>query len=108
MKNKFKRVLALITVILIVCFIIATFVVACLDFPNKETVFFSCMMAVIVLPIIAWLLMWMYSVITNRKNIASYRSEEMEETMKQADEIRFKKALKEGAAVAATEEDKEE
>jgi uncharacterized membrane protein len=98
MKNNLKRIMALITVILIVCFVIATFIIACLDFPNKETVFFSCMIGLIVLPIIGWILMWISSTITGRKNVASYRTEEMEETMRQADEIRFKKALEEGAA----------
>lgn len=104
MKNV-KRILALITVILIVGFILATFVIAFLDFPNKENVFFTCMLCVIVLPIAGWILMWMYSVITNRKNVASFRSEEMEETMKQADEIRIKKALEE--AEAATDENQD-
>lgn len=98
MKNNFKRILALITVILIVLAILATLVIAFLDFPNKQTVFFSCMMGVIFLPIVAWFIMWMYSVLTNRKNIASFRSEEMEETMKKADEIRIEKALEEAEA----------
>lgn len=88
MKKNFKRILALITVILIVCFILATLVIAFLDFPNKDTVFFSCIIGIIVLPIMAWIIMWMYSVITNRKNIASFRSEEMEETMQKAEEIK--------------------
>ncbi len=95
MKSNFKRILALITVILIVCFIVATLIIAFLDFPNKETVFFSCMMGVIFLPIAAWIIMWMYSVLTNRKNVASFRSEEMEETMRKADEIRIQQALNE-------------
>ncbi len=94
MKNV-KRILALITVILIVAFILATFVIAFLDFPNKENVFFTCMLCVIVLPIIGWVLMWIIGAVTNRKNVASFRSAEMEETMKQADEIRIKKALAE-------------
>lgn len=105
MKNNLKRIMALITVILIVCFVIATFIIACLDFPNKETVFFSCMIGLIVLPIIGWILMWIFSTITGRKNVASYRTEEMEETMRQADEIRFKKALEEGAAASGEEEE---
>lgn len=83
-----KRILALVTVIIIMCFIIATFIIACLDFPGKETVFFGCILGVIFLPIFAWFFMWMYSVLTQKKNIASFRSEEMEETMRQADEIR--------------------
>lgn len=93
MKNNFKRILALITVVLIICAIIATLVVAFLDFPNKETVFFSCMMGIIFLPIMAWIIMWMYGVITRNKNIASFRSKEMEETMQKADIIKYEQEL---------------
>lgn len=93
--KKAKRILALLTVVLIVGFILTTFILAFLDFPNKETVFFSCMLCVIVLPVIAWVLMWIISTMTGRKNVASYRTEEMEETMRMADEIRIKKALSE-------------
>lgn len=88
MKKNIKRVLALITVILMIGLIIATFIVACIDFPNKETVFPCCILAMIILPIIGWIIMWMYGVITRRKNAASFRSEEMEEIMQKADEIR--------------------
>ena len=97
MKNNVKRILAMITVILIVCFILATLVIAFLDFPNKQTVFFSCMMGVIILPIVGWIILWMYGVLTNRKNVASFRSAEMEETMKKADEIKIEKALSQTA-----------
>ncbi len=92
MKN-LKRILALITVILIVGFILATFVIAFLDFPGKTTVLFTCMLCIIVFPIIAWVLMWMFGAATGRKNVASYRTKEMEETMQKADEIRIKQAL---------------
>ncbi len=101
MKN-IKRIAALLTVILIVGFIIATLVIAFLDFPNKQTVFLSCMAGVIILPIIAWIFLWIIGVLTNRKNIASFRSEEMEETMRQADEIRFRRE-QEAAASNDTE-----
>lgn len=86
--KKAKRILALIAVILIVGFILATFVMSFLDFPNKDTIFFTCMLCCIMLPIIAWILMWIFGAITGRKNVASYRSTEMEETMKKADAIR--------------------
>ena len=41
---------------------------------------------------------------TGRKNVASYRTKEMEETMKQADEIRFQQALAENADSAKEKE----
>lgn len=102
--KKAKQILALLTVILIVGFILATFVMAFLDFPNKENIFFTCVLCVIILPIIAWVLMWIISAMTGRKNVASYRTKEMEETMKQADEIRFQQALAENADSAKEKE----
>ena len=96
--KKAKQILALLTVILIVGFILATFVMAFLDFPNKENIFFTCVLCVIILPIIAWVLMWIIGAMTGRKNVASYRTKEMEETLKKADEIRFHQALNEGSS----------
>lgn len=104
--KKVKRILALVTVILIVGFILATLVIAFLDFPGKTTVFFTCMLCIIILPIIAWILMWMIGAATGHKNIASYRTEEMEKTMQKADEIRMKQAL--DAASAPEESPTEE
>ncbi len=102
--KKAKQILALLTVILIVGFILATFVMAFLDFPNKENIFFTCVLCVIILPIIAWVLMWIIGAVTGRKNVASYRTEEMEETLKKADEIRFQQALAENAVSAKDKE----
>lgn len=88
MPQKLKRIFALATVILIVLFIIATFVVALLDFPNKMVVFTGLAAGMVFLPIMGWLVLWMIGLLTKKKNIASFRSEEMEETMKQAEQIR--------------------
>lgn len=88
MPQKLKRIFALATVILIALFIIATFVVALLDFPNKMVVFTGLAAGMVFLPIMGWLALWMIGLLTKKKNIASFRSEEMEETMKQAEQIR--------------------
>lgn len=104
--KKAKRILALVTVILIVGFILATFILAFLDFPGKTTIFFTCMLSIIILPIIAWVLMWMIGAATGRKNVASYRTKEMEETLQEADEIRIRQAL--DAASRQTKSDSEE
>lgn len=95
MVNKLKRILAMTTVVVIVLFIIATFVIACLDFPNKQAVLTSCILGTIFLPIMAWIFLWMHSIITRKKNIASFRSAEMEEIMQKADEIKAQQDSKE-------------
>ena len=67
MVNKLKRILAMTTVVVIVLFIIATFVIACLDFPNKQAVLTSCILGTIFLPIMAWIFLWMHSILTRKK-----------------------------------------
>ncbi len=89
MAQKLKRILALIAVIAIFLLVIATFIVALLDFPNKMVVFTGMIAGIIFLPIFAWLLLWMIGILSKKKNIASFRSEEMEKTMAQAEEIKY-------------------
>ncbi len=88
MPQKLKRFFALATVILIVLFVIATFIVALLDFPNKMAVFTGLAAGMVFLPVMAWLFLWMIGLLTKKKNIASFRNEEMEKTMEQAEQIK--------------------
>lgn len=88
MPKNLKRVFALIAVALILLLIVAAAVVAVLDFPNKTPVFASLFAAMVFLPIIAWIFLWLYGIITGKKNIASFRSEEMEKTMSDAERIK--------------------
>ena len=48
------------------------------------------MFGCIIFPIFLWIAMWIYGAVTGRKNVASFRTEEMEETLRQAEEIRQK------------------
>lgn len=89
MTQKLKRILALFCVIVIVLFIIAAFVVAIIDFPNKLVVFTGMAAGVVFLPIFAWIFIWMFGILTRKKTIASFRSEEMEKTMEQAEQIKY-------------------
>lgn len=88
MSQKLKRVFALATVILIVLLVIATFIVAILDFPNKMAIFTGLAAGMVFLPVMAWLFLWMFGLLTKKKNIASFRSEEMEQTLMQAEQIK--------------------
>ena len=45
--------------------------------------------------------MWIYGAVTGRKNVASFRTKEMEETLRQAEEIREKMEEKETGGKAA-------
>lgn len=102
MKN-IKRIFAIIALVLIAAWIVTTIVLGIIGsewFPKF-------MIGSIILPIVAWVFIWMVGILTNKKTIASFRSEEMDETMKQAEEIRIKLA-KEAAGEESSEAGGEE
>ena len=69
MKQKGKRIAALICVILLVLLYVATLVVSLLDFEGSDQLFASCIVA-IVLPILLWVYIWLYGKITRKDTIA--------------------------------------
>ena len=66
-----KRILAIIGIVFIVAWVIATFILALLQFPGKSVIFTFMMIGCIFFPIMLWLLLWMISFVTGKKNIAS-------------------------------------
>lgn len=86
---KAKRIFAIIALVIIFLWIIATFLSSILNFPGKESINKFFLIGMIILPIILWVILWMIGVITGKKNVASFRSEEMEKAMKLADEIKY-------------------
>ena len=88
--SKTKRVMAWIGIGVIGLWILATAVIAILPVPNKGRIFPFFMFGCIIFPIFLWIGMWIYGAVTGKKNVASYRTEEMEETLRQAEEIRQK------------------
>lgn len=85
-----KRIMAWIGIGLIGAWILATAVIAIIPFEGKENIFRFFMFGCIILPVFLWIFLWIYGAVTGRKNVASFRSAEMEETMRKADEIRMK------------------
>ncbi len=90
-----KRILAIIGLILIALWIIATFVVALLSFPAKSIVFPILIFGCILLPIMLWIILWAVGSLTGKKNVASFRSDEMDEVLKKAEEIKYQDNKKE-------------
>lgn len=86
---KAKRIFAILGLIVIVLWIIGLVLTSILDFPNKASINRVFIIGIFTIPIMFWILFWMIGVITGKKNVASFRSEEMEETMKLADEIKY-------------------
>lgn len=99
MKSNIKRVVALIGVIIIGVGIITTLALAIAGSP----LFIYFLGGCILLPIVLWLAIWFTGLLTNKKTIASFRSAEMDETMRQADIIRDK--LKEDAKGTGSDEE---
>ena len=69
-----KRVLAVLALIVFAIWILAMVVLAVfpIDIPNKSTVFMFLTAGCIFFPIMIWMILWMISVITGKKNIASF------------------------------------
>ena len=83
-----KRILAWVGIVIIALWLTATLLIAALPIPNKAAIFPFFIIGCIVFPVFLWIAMWAYGAITGKKNVASFRTAEMEETMRKADEIR--------------------
>jgi len=76
MKKNSKRIAALIAVFLLVGLYVATFVVAILDFPYKENLFMACAASTVLVPILLWVYIWLFGIMTNRRSMATVWPEE--------------------------------
>lgn len=72
MKNKMKRVGALVGVILLAGSIIATLVMAILGFTFESTIFMGLVVADICLPILLWVYIWLFGKLTGKHTMASF------------------------------------
>ena len=80
-----KRILAVIGLIVILGWIIATLALAVLPIPMKTVLSPIFAAGCVILPILLWLLLWMISVVTGKKNIATFEvKKDDEETLSKA------------------------
>ena len=93
-----KRILAIIGLIVILGWVIATLALAILPIPMKSVLFPIFAAGCVLLPIILWLLLWMISVVTGKQNIATF------EVNKEKDEETLSKATKDEAEEVLSEE----
>jgi len=66
-----KRIMATIGLIIIFLWIAATIVTAIINFPLKSVVFPVLAAGCVLLPIMLWIILWMISFVTGKKNIAT-------------------------------------
>lgn len=92
MKNTIKRIFAIIGIIIILGWILASFLIAVLPIPAKATLLPVFIAGCVIFPIALWIALWLIGVVTKKKNIASFRTEEMEDTMLQAEQIKYNQA----------------
>lgn len=70
-KKSAKQIAAIVCIVLLAAMYVATFIVACLDFPGWERLFQSCIVATIGLPILLWIYIGMYGWLKQKHTIAS-------------------------------------
>jgi len=96
-----KRILAVIGLIVILGWIIATLALAILPIPMKTVLFPIFAAGCVLLPIMLWLLLWMISVVTGKKNVATFEvnKNSEEETLSKATKDETEEAISEAADV---------
>jgi hypothetical protein len=67
----FKRIIALIGIVLLVGMYIALLVQAVLGAPGTGATFIACAAATVAVPIAIWLILWVYSALTGKRTVAS-------------------------------------
>lgn len=72
MKEKMKRIGALIGVILLVGTIIATLILAILGYTFDSKIFMGLVIADICLPILLWIYIWLFGKLTGTHTMASF------------------------------------
>ena len=70
-KKSGKQIAAILCSVLLVAMYVATFIVACLDFPGWGRLFQACIVATIGLPILLWIYIGMYGWLKQKHTIAS-------------------------------------
>ena len=72
MKNKMKRVGALVGVILLAGSIIATLIMAILGYTFESAIFMGLVVADICLPVLLWVYIWLFGKLTGKHTMASF------------------------------------
>ena len=72
MKDKMKRIGALVGIILLVGSIVATLVMALLGYTFESNLFMGLIIADISLPILLWIYIWLFGKMTGKHTMASF------------------------------------
>ena len=81
-----KRICALLVVIFLVMIYVMTLIVAIVWPGNGAKLFAICLFATVIVPIVAYAYIWVYSQITGKRTIASVPKVEVEELLNKESE----------------------
>ncbi len=70
MKKNYKRIAAIVCIVLLLLLYVATLVVSILDFPGHDKLFAACLGATVGLPILLWLYIGLFGKLTARQTMA--------------------------------------
>ncbi len=86
MDNKWtpKRICALLVVILLVMMYLVTLFVAVIWPGNSAKLFAMCLLVTVIVPIVAYIYLWLYGTLTGKRTIASSPEVEGEEEARKA------------------------
>lgn len=73
-KNKMtaKRIAAILGIVLLFGLYVVTLIVAIVDRGSSGKLFMACLIATVAVPLLLWIYIWMYGVMTNKHTIASF------------------------------------
>ena len=69
-KMNAKRIAALTAVVLLVAMYVITLIVAIFDTSASGQLFKACLICTVVVPVLAWVFIWLYGQMTGKKTIA--------------------------------------
>lgn len=74
-RSKAQRVAAMLCIILLVLLYLATLVSAIVDKSSTKQWFMLCLIGTIVIPLLTWIYIWMYGMLTQKRTIASFQTD---------------------------------
>lgn len=91
-KNKMtaKRIAAILGIVLLFGLYIVTLIVAIVDRGSSGKLFMACLIATVAVPLLLWIYIWMYGVMTNKHTIASFDIRKPEDI---AAQVSFEEAM---------------
>lgn len=80
-RSKAQRVAAILCIVLLVGLYVITLITAFIDKSATRQWFMLCLIGTVVIPLLTWIYIWMYGVLTQKHTIASFSDQKSQKTM---------------------------